>query len=128
MGAPEGNQNRLTHGIHALDTGSGLKSLSPFELDNLEDLRQMARSGDGRLELKVEIIARLTLICRKFFADSFNTHDSPRWWDSGPVSHGSHYLSELRRWLESYPPDKQPDLDLAVLDKYKSEDKNASDR
>lgn len=110
-----GNKRAMTHGMRSMEVGRGIQALQPFELDNLQELRDLVKSGDGRAGVRDEIVARLVLICRKFFADAFNAHDSPRWWDSGPVVRGGTYLAELRRWLDSYPDDKQADITLIEL-------------
>jgi hypothetical protein len=109
------NKNAMKHGIASMDVGRGIRALEPFEMDNLQDLRALVKSGDGRAAVRDEIVARLVLICRKFFADSFNTHDSPRWWDSGPVTRGGTYLAELRRWLDSYPDDDKATVTLIEM-------------
>jgi hypothetical protein len=104
MPAPEENKNAITHGIHSFED-SGPKRLQPFEIDNLRELREMVRQGDGREEIKIEIVARLTIIARKFFSDAALHQKDSNWWDSGIVGRGATYLAELRRWLELFPKD-----------------------
>jgi len=109
------NKKALTHGIYSMDAGRGIKALEPFELDNLQQLRELVKSGDGRLAIRDEIIARLVLIARKFFNDAFETHKNYNWWTSGVVTHGGTFLAELRRWLDTYPDDTKPDITLIEL-------------
>ena len=109
------NKNALTHGIYSLDKGNGIKVLEPFELDNLQDLRDLVKSGDGRLAIRDEIIARLVLISRKFFNDAFNNHNSPSFWRTPTLARGGTYLAELRRWLDAYPDDQKTTVTLIQM-------------
>jgi hypothetical protein len=121
-GPPEGNTNAQTHGIHTFER-KGPAALSPFELDSLEELRQALATAPGRKDLKVEIIARLTIIARKFFSDGMNRWNDPRFWDSGPMARGGTYLAELRRWVESMPADDPEVLDaIEIVKQYRSDD------
>ena len=104
MAAPENNLNAMTHGVHSFEE-NGPRKLEPFEIDNLRDLRELVRQGDGREELKIEIVARLTIIARKFFNDAALHQKDSNWWDSGIVGRGATYLAELRRWIELFPKD-----------------------
>lgn len=119
------NTNAVSHGVHsAANRPPAL--MNPLDVQTLTELRDLIRSGDGRIELRLEIIARLTLVARKFFADISRNQSDPAWWNSGVVRVGGSYLSELRRWVDSMPPDREA-IDVPDLSPYRS-DTDASNR
>ncbi len=114
MAAPEENKNALTHGIHSFEAG-GERNLSPFEVESLQELRELVKTEQGRQDVKLEIIARLVIIARKLFADMQKSQNSRDWWEGGPVIRGGTYLAELRRWLEIFEPPRKTDSVDVIL-------------
>jgi hypothetical protein len=97
----EGNQNAKTHGIHSFEA-HGPKVLAPFEVDSLQELRELVKTPSGRDDIRVEIVARLVIIARKFFSDAaLHQHDND-WWEKGFINKGATYLAELRRYLDGF--------------------------
>jgi enoyl reductase-like protein len=121
--AREDNKNAVTHGIHSFER-NGPAVLKPFEVQSLDELRELASTEGGRTAIKEEIIARLMIVCRKFFSDlANNPGPEGRFWDRGVIARGGTYLSELRRWVDSMPQDKQQPIDVgAITAKYRGED------
>lgn len=102
----EGGRVTKTHGIHSFEE-RGEDSLTGLETMSLRALKELVRSDAGREDVKREIVARLVLIARKMFGDMEASLDNPGWWESGVVKRGGTYLAELRRWLETLPPEKR---------------------
>ena len=118
--------NALKHGMHSIEAREPV-AMTPFDYDSLVDLRELAKTAAGRDEIKVEIVARLTLVARKFFSDVSKNADDPEWWESGAVKRGGTYLAELRRWLDTMPPDKRDDaIDAEILKSYRTGGENAA--
>jgi hypothetical protein len=109
----EGNTASKTHGIYSFEA-KGTNSLSPPEITRLDELRERAKTEPGRTEIKVEIIARLQIIVQKAF-DDMASAPGGNFWNSGVVGRAGSYLAELRRWLESMPPDKQNVIDAEAM-------------
>jgi len=109
-----GNTAAMTHGVSSLQTRAPA-DMSPFDLDTLEELRQLVRTDAGRNDVKIEIVARLVLVARKFFSDALEGTKGPRWWDSGVVGRGATYLAELRRWLDTVPAEQKDYTLIEVL-------------
>lgn len=110
----EGNQAAKRHGIYSFEKDVN-RGLQPFEIDSLQELRELARSEQGRMDLKIEVIARLSIIVRKAFTDMGESQGAGLW-SSGVIGRAGTYIAELRRWLEIIPSDKRDDaLDAAKL-------------
>lgn len=104
-----------THGIHSLED-SGPKTLTPAEIEDLRELRQLVKTEPGRQEIREEIVSRLVIIARKFFGDiATAAHEDRDFWASGVVARGGTYLAELRRWLDTFPPDKAKNASIIEL-------------
>ena len=101
----KGGEASKTHGIHSLEN-RGAASLSALELASLRELKELVRTESGKAEVKREITARLILIARKMFSDMESKLGDPKWWEAGVVRRGATYLAELRRWMESLPPEE----------------------
>jgi hypothetical protein len=107
-GAPLGNTNAVQHGIYSFENNVN-RGLQPLEIDSLQELRELVHTGDGRQSIREEITARLTIIVRKVFDDLAAKKDSPAFWNEGVTTRGGTYLAELRRWLDTFPVEKQND-------------------
>ena len=115
----DSNKAAVTHGIYSFEA-NGPGVLSPVEVASLQELRELAKTEQGRTEIKVEVTARLMVIVQKAFADMMESQKGPGWWNSGVVGRAGTYLAELRRWLESFPPDRGEVIDIeAVLGQYR---------
>jgi len=114
IGPPPGNTNAVTHGIYNLENRTP-EAMTPFDVSTLHELRQLLKTDAGRLDLKIEVIARLAMIARKFFSDAFDTAKAERWWESGVVGRGATYLAELRRWLDTVPAEQKDYTLIEVL-------------
>jgi len=110
----KGNTAAMTNGVSSLQTRAPV-GMSPFDLDTLEELRHLVRTDAGRDDVKIEIIARLVLVARKFFSDAMEGPKGARWWESGVVKRGGTYLAELRRWLDTMPKQQQEATLIEVL-------------
>ncbi len=113
-----GNRYGETHGIRTFEA-RGEAALNPFEVSNLADLRALVKTDPGRKEIKDEVVCRLVIIVRKFFADMEANHKDPNWWNSGCVARGGTYLAELRRWLDTYSNSKE-EINALLLDAIRS--------
>ena len=104
-----------THGIHSLED-SGPKTLNPAEIENLRELRQLVKTEPGRQEIREEIVSRLVIMARKFFGDIATAAQSERdFWNAGVVARGGTYLAELRRWLDTFPPEKPKNASIIEM-------------
>jgi hypothetical protein len=101
----KGGEASQTHGIHAMEN-RGAASLTDIEVATLRELKELVRTESGKAEVKREITARLVLIARKMFSDMEEKLGDPRWWEAGVVRRGATYLAELRRWMDSLPPEE----------------------
>jgi len=115
-----GNTKAVTHGIYSAENRAP-NAMTAFDVDSLHELREMVKTAAGRDDLKLEIIARLTLIARKFFSDAFQANKHPGWWNTGIVGRGATYLAELRRWLDAMPKVDPEVIDAEVLKVYRED-------
>lgn len=101
------------HGIHTFEA-RGVTALEPGRLSRLAELRQLVKSQPGRLELREELTARCALIVDIAMSELVKTHEAgDSIWDSPVIKRAGTYLAEMRRLLDSFPPD---DADNDVTD------------
>lgn len=100
--ARKAGQSSKKHGAYAFEK-RGEPALCPSEVASLKELRELVRTYPGRQEVREEITARLVIIARKVFFDMEKQMGNPKWWESGVVKRGATWISELRRWLLSFP-------------------------
>lgn len=97
-----GNMVAKKHGLHAFQE-RGEASLEPQQISRLAEIRQMVKDTPGRLELRNELTARMSMICELGFAhlaeEAKNGHDI---WTSGVIKRLATYVAETRRLLDGY--------------------------
>ncbi|MCI0398228.1 MAG: hypothetical protein L0322_25310 [Chloroflexi bacterium] len=99
-------QAAVKHGIHAFEARGPL-ALDDGRLSRLAELRQMVRSHPGRMELREELTARTALIVDLAMSELITTHEAGKSiWESPVIKRAGTYLAELRRLLDSFPPEK----------------------
>jgi hypothetical protein len=113
-----GNQAAKKHGIYAFEA-RGPQTLAPEEVESLKELRALVKTEQGREELREEVTARLLVLVLKSF-DEMAKKRGPELWNTPVLARAGTYLAELRRWLETFPPEDRDIIDLdATISKYR---------
>ena len=120
------------HGVYAVRDRGDQAVVDPKQIARLADLRRMAKSHDGRQELKEELLSRVVLICDLGFSELHKTVESGKSiWETPSIKRLATYLAEARRLLDSFPKGDEKVVDAVtvledirkVVDEHKSEDK-----
>lgn len=108
--AKDWNQKAMAARKHGIDGFQmrGELSLAPEQVDRLTELRDLVKTHEGRLDLRREMVARLTLITDIAFAEMTKwKEDNPdkSLFDSPVAKRASTWFAEARRQLEAFPSD-----------------------
>jgi len=96
-------QAPLKHSVHALEQ-RGPEALDAQQIGRLSELRQLVREDSGRAHLRLELTARMYLVCELGFAHLRDKSDAgDDIWSGGLIRRLSSYVAETRRLLESLP-------------------------
>ena len=112
--AQKAGQASKKHGAYAFES-RGEAALEPAEIASLQELRDLVRTEPGRQDVREEISARLIIVARKVFNDMELQLENPNWWDSGVVKRGATWIAELRRWIESFPPEFEAAMNVTEM-------------
>lgn len=89
------------HSIHAFES-RGEEALNPSKINRLRELRQLLAEDPGRIEYRLELTARMALICELGFAHLKAKADAEEdIWESGVIRRLATYVAETRRLLDS---------------------------
>jgi hypothetical protein len=95
------------HGIYAFRDRGESALVDPEHVSSLTELRQLVRSQPGRQALREEMTARVALICYLGFSEVQKWHsDGKPIWESPVLKRASTWMDELKRLLDSFPPDQ----------------------
>lgn len=92
------------HGLYAF-RDRGEDSLTAENISSLHDLRELVKTRPGRNELRMELTARLAMICWIGFSELQKEGATGNLWTSPVIRRAATYIAELRRLLDSFPDD-----------------------
>lgn len=94
-------QAPLKHSVHAFQR-RGPDALNAQQISRLAELRQLVEDETGRRYLRVELTARMFLLCELGFAHMGNEAEAGRdIWAGGLIRRLATYVSETRRLMNS---------------------------
>lgn len=107
------------HGIHAFEN-RGEEALDPAKINRLSKLRRLLAEEPGRNEYRLELTARMALICELGFSHlRAKAEAGEDIWESGVIRRLAGYVAETRRLLEScddeIPKDSSNELIAQML-------------
>ncbi len=113
------------HSIHAFE-GRGEKALDPSRIERLTELRQQLAVEPGREEYRLELTARMAMICELGFAHLRQQAEAgDDIWEGGIIRRLATYVGETRRLLESIDGGPPQDTAAAIIARaIKSESRN----
>lgn len=96
------------HGIYAFRDRGPDALIEPQQVSSLAELRELVRTQPGRDALRQEMTARVALICYMGFSELKNWADDGKpIWESPMIRRAATWMAELRRLLDTFPPEKE---------------------
>ena len=90
-----------SHGIHAFEK-RGEDALDPPRIERLSELRQIMAEEPGRQDYRLELTARMALICELGFSHlKLQAEAGEDIWEGGIIRRLATYVAETRRLLDS---------------------------
>ncbi len=107
------------HGIYAFEN-RGEDALDPPRIERLSELRQMLAEEPGRQEYRLELTARMALICDLGFSHlKLQAEAGEEIWEGGIIRRLATYVAETRRLLDScgdqLPPGSAAEIIAKVI-------------
>ena len=101
-------QAARSHGIHGIEK-RGEDALDPQGVDRLCELRQLLAEESGRKEYRLELTARMALICELGFAHLQQKAEAgEEIWEGGIIRRLATYVAETRRLIATFNDELPP--------------------
>ncbi len=101
-------QAARSHGIHGFEK-RGEDALDPQGVDRLSELRQLLAEEPGRKDYRLELTARMALICELGFAHLQKKAEAgEEIWEGGIIRRLATYVAETRRLIATFNDELPP--------------------